>query len=182
MTKVAIIGSAACANKFIETIKKHGKQTEFMLQFIPENLPAIIDDIEIFKKKIPREIFDADVICDYSGHKDIVYALAGVKKVVSPKCFCAADISEEFGIPEFEVEIDKDNGIIKNITVTKSSPCGASYFLADKLKGLKIDEALSNVGLLTQHACRGSGGPLGTIHAAAEIHKKALKDAIGKKI
>ena len=180
MTTIAIIGDAACAGKFIEMIKKHGKDTKFITQFIPEKLPPLIDDIESIKNSIPKEVFDADVVCNYSGHPDISYALSKAKKVISPRCFCAADISGEFGIPGFEVE--HYNGIIKNITVIRSSPCGASYFLARELKGMKVADALSRVGLLTQYACRGSGGPPGTIHKAAEIHKKALQDAIDKEI
>lgn len=180
MKTIAIIGNAACAKKFIEMIRKHGKETKFILQFIPENLPPIIDDIELIKKKIPKAVLDADVVCDYSGHPDILHILRGAKKVISPHCFCSVNISKEFGIPEFDVEIDKNKGIIKNINVIKSSPCGASYFLARKLKGMEVEDALSKVGLLTQNACKGSGGPLGTIHKAAEIHKKALEEAIYK--
>jgi hypothetical protein len=189
MTTIAIIGNAACANKFIEMIKKHGKHTNFTVQFVPKNLPAIVDDVDLIKNLIPKEVFSADVVLDYSGHPDVPYALRDAKKVITSgkcgssrinvkftKCFCAADISGEFGIPEFEIELD--NGIIKNIKVIKSSPCGAAYFLADKLKGMKIEDALSKAGLLTQNACKGSGGPLGTMHQAAEIHSKALEKAV----
>lgn len=192
MTTVAIIGNAACANKFIEMIKKHGKHTKFAIQFVPKNLPQIADDVSLIKDSIPDEVFSADVILDYSGHPDVPYALRDAKKVITAgkcssdlinvkftKCFCASDISEEFGIPEFEVELV--HGIIKNIKVMKSSPCGAAYFLAGKLKGMKIEDAISKAGLLTQNACKGSGGPLGTLHKAAEIHSKALEKALAKR-
>lgn len=50
-----------------------------------------------------------------------------------------------------------NNGIIKNITVVKSSPRSASYFLARELKGMKIVDAVSKVGFLIQNARKGSG-------------------------
>ncbi len=176
MATLAIIGDSACAKKFIETIKEHGIKTEFVRQFIPEDLPQVIDDVELIRNSIPKEVLTADVICDYSGHPDMKYVLCDAKVVICSNCFCSLDINDEFGVPEFEVELNKK--IIKNIGVIKSSPCGAAYFLAEKLEGMKIDDALSKVGLLTQNACMGSGGPVGAIHKASEIHKKAIERAV----
>ncbi|ODS42184.1 MAG: hypothetical protein MSIBF_02280 [Candidatus Altiarchaeales archaeon IMC4] len=201
MTKVAIIGDCACARELIKHIKK-SRNTGFAGQFVPEDLPGVMDD----SPEIPQFVLSADVVLDYSRHPDMPYALKGAKRVITNAkcirvnlpdsrdsvcensqtrelknakcidCFCAADISEDFGVPEFKVVVE--NGILKDIEVVKSSPCGAAYLLADELKGLAVEEALDKTGLLAQYLCRGKGGPNSSIHKAAEIHKRALEKAV----
>jgi hypothetical protein len=184
MTTVAIIGSKRCSEEFIRNVSAYGRYTVIEKVVYLKNLPGILDD---FEGLIPESVFKADVVLDYSGHPDIVYALKSAKKVVtttrcdlpnvvSVDCFCAADISGEFGIPEFRVDVK--GGRITGIKVLKSSPCGAAYHLAEKLRGLPVGEAIGKCGILTQFICKGRGGPEGAIHKAAEIHRSALEKAI----
>lgn len=86
---------------------------------------------------------------------------------------------EKFGMPEFEIEVE--DGIIKSVKVKRSSICGSSKFVAEKLVGMRVDEAPTKAGYLTQiYPCFASRGIDGKIHRAAHIHKrqveKALKD------
>ncbi|MEM1579179.1 MAG: DUF166 family protein [Archaeoglobaceae archaeon] len=86
---------------------------------------------------------------------------------------------EHFGAPEFEIELEGD--IIKNVKVLKAAFCGATYFVAEKIKGLKIKDAPSKAGYFTQiFPCLASRGLEGGIHKAANAHKKAVERAIKK--
>ncbi|PKP60749.1 MAG: hypothetical protein CVT88_02080 [Candidatus Altiarchaeales archaeon HGW-Altiarchaeales-1] len=186
MRKIAMSGNSRCAEEFIKRISDD-KNVKFLGQWIPENLPEIIDDFS--EIKIPDFVFSADVVLDYTKHQDVPYLLKDAKKVITTSkcnlknvicadCFCAINITEKFGIPEFKVRISK--GKIKGIEVLKSSPCGAAFIIAEKFKDVTPEEALNKVGLLTQYECKGKGGPDSSIHKAAEIHKNALEDAIMK--
>lgn len=197
MTEIAIVGESMCALESVETIRKHGRSTKVVMVFVPKNLPSVIDNLDDVRSLIPSEVFEADVVLDYSKHMDFPEVLKEAKKVVSViksdipnvvsvKCFCSVIISEEFGIPEFEVELEKvesegkTKNKIKKIRVIRSSPCGAAYSLAEKLTGMEAKEALSKAALAAQNFCRGSGGPSGTIHKASEIHRDALLRALSK--
>ncbi|MDI6730557.1 MAG: DUF166 family protein [Candidatus Altarchaeum sp.] len=184
MLKIAIAGNSRCAEEFIKRTNKD-ESVQFVGQWIPENLPKIIDDFS--EIKIPDFVFSADVVLDYTNHPDVPYLLKDAKKILTTSicnlknalytdCFCAVNITEKFGIPKFMVNINE--GKIKDIDVLKSSPCGAAFINAEKIKDKTPEEALNRVGLLTQYECKGKGGPVGSIHKAANIHKNALEKAI----
>ncbi len=184
MLKIAIVGNSRCAGEFIKRTN-NDKSARFIGQWIPENLPEIIDDFS--EIKIPDFVFSADVVLDYTNHPDVPYLLkdaknilttsrCNLKNVLYTNCFCAVNITEKFGIPKFIVKINE--GKIKDIVVLKSSPCGAAFIIAKKIKDKAPEEALNIVGLLTQYECKGKGGLNSSIHKAAEIHKNALEKAI----
>lgn len=186
MIKIAIAGNSRCAENFIKRMS-YDNNIQFLGQWIPENLPEIIDDVS--EINIPNFIFSADVVLDYTNHPDIPCILRDVKKVLTisqcnsknviyADCFCAVNITEKFGVPEFKVKIDKDK--IKDMEVLRSSPCGAAFIVAEKLKGKTVKEALDTIGLLTQYECKGKGGPGSSIHKASWIHKYALEKALIK--
>jgi len=181
---IAIVGSGRCSEELVRNVSVHGKKTVIGERVFLKDLPPILEDLEGL---IPESVFKADVVLDFSGHLDIPYALKKAKRVITGSrcdlpntvavdCFCSIDISEEFGIPEFRIEVEE--GKIREIEVIKSSPCGAAYYLAEKLKGMPVEEAISRCGLLTQFVCKGRGGPKSAIHRAAEIHKAAIERAI----
>ena len=111
----------------------------------------------------------------------------GVKVLVENIC-CATpriddpavrEFFEKFGMPEFEIEVE--DGVVKSVKVKRSSICGSSKFVAEKLVGMEVGEAPAKAGYFTQiYPCFASRGIDGKIHRAAQIHKrqveKALKD------
>jgi len=186
MLKIVVVGNSRCAEEFIKRIS-NDENVKFLGQWLPENLPEIIDDFS--KIKIPDFVFLADIVLDYTNHPDMPYLLKDAKKVLTTSrcnlknvfftdCFCAVNINENFGIPEFNVHINIKNNKIESIEVLKSSPCGAAFIIAKKLKHKSTEDALKEVGLLTQYECKGNGGPDSSIHKAAAIHKNALEKAI----
>ena len=86
---------------------------------------------------------------------------------------------EAYGMPEFEVEIE--NGVIRDVRVTRGAICGSSFFVAEKLRGVSVEEAPSKAGYFTQiYPCYASRGLDGKIHRAANVHKRAIEKAIAR--
>jgi hypothetical protein len=86
---------------------------------------------------------------------------------------------ENFGSPEFEVIVR--NGVVKDVIVKRETLCGSARFIAEKLKGTKLEEASTKAGFLAQiNPCWASRGMDGKIHVSASLHKKAMEKAINK--
>jgi len=84
---------------------------------------------------------------------------------------------EHFGAPEVEVEVE--NGKLKDVRVKRAAFCGATYYVAEKIKGLSVEEAPTKAGYFTQiYPCLASRGHEGGIHKAARAHKRAVEKAI----
>lgn len=107
----------------------------------------------------------------------------GIKVLIEEICCTTPKIDheffEKFGTPEFEVIIEGDR--IKDVKVLRSAFCGATFYVAEKIKNAKIDEAGRLAGYYTQiFPCLASRGIDGGIHKAANAHKKAVEKAIKK--
>jgi len=194
--KVSIILRDRSRMIFAKTISKFFDVLVFKL---PEHLPDFIEEFEF-----PDELF-RDVILSYAFHPDVNLELVKKANEKDVKCIIIAgkykfvkrcsnkikvlvgdaccshlirniEFFEKFGIPEFKVEI-KDN-LIENVEVVRSAPCGATFFVANKLKGVHVSEAPMKAGYFTQLYCLGSRGTGGAIHKAANIHKLAIERAI----
>ncbi|MEM4311534.1 MAG: DUF166 family protein [Nitrososphaerales archaeon] len=107
-----------------------------------------------------------------------------------PKPFCSLtpksgnslidEFAEYFGKPKFKLLVE--DGVIKGLEVIRGAPCGCSYFVAEKLLGIKVRDAPIKASLLAQiYPClasrfRDSEYGESLIHIAAEIAKDALKN------
>lgn len=94
---------------------------------------------------------------------------------------CGNDVVDRFasffGIPE--VKINVNNGIVSNVDVIRSAPCGSTHHMAKGLIGKSIEEAPAYAGLLVQqYPCRAVRGTKSGIHKAAQLHKKAVEKAL----
>jgi thymidylate synthase len=168
-------------------------------------LPSVIENGNEF---LPKKI-QADLVLDYLKHPDLSYDLAmlckhqHIPEVATRKKFknkwthtppiCCAlphhdDLGEYgrlFGAPDFEVVV-QDKRILK-IKVLRGAPCGATWYAAEKIKGLEIEEALQRLGLETQYYCTADPAdwdPLygkSPVHLAANVHTAALRKAVEKK-
>ncbi len=173
---------------------------------LPDYLPPVLDEGFDF----PDELFETDIILSYAFHPDINLELigraedAGVKivliagkfgflrkrsrkiRVIVEDVCCSTlvkgcEFFEKFGIPEFEVSID--SGRLEDVKVIRSALCGATFFVADKLRGVRIEEAPTKAGYFTQiYPCLASRGLRGGIHKAGMIHKLAIERAIRRAI
>lgn len=90
-----------------------------------------------------------------------------------------------FGQPAFTVEVDREQSRIKRMTVTRDACCGCARFVAGKMAGIPLADALEQAGLLHHHyPCQASMGidPLygdTLMHVSGNIMKDAVKDALG---
>jgi hypothetical protein len=90
-----------------------------------------------------------------------------------------------FGRPAFAVTVDKKSQTIASATVSRDACCGCARFVATKLPGTPLDDALEQAGLHHHHyPCRASMGidPLygdTLMHISGNLMKDALKEALG---
>ncbi len=96
-----------------------------------------------------------------------------------------AEFARHFGRPAFEIAVDKPNGRITDITVTRDACCGCARFVAEKLAGEAVPDALEQGGLHHHHyPCQASMGidPLfgdTLMHVSGNLMKDAIKEALG---
>lgn len=164
-------------------------------------LPDFIEDPEDFVDAG----FSADLVLNYLKHPDLVHHLIGLceKKnipVISPgkkgKGFtpftcCGLGKSdklgiygEKFGMPEYKVELVGDR--IKDITVLRGAPCGATWDALQGYIGCQVEDVLVSLPRQVQYFC--SADPSGfdpvsgksPVHFAGYVHIAALKNAIEK--
>jgi len=107
--------------------------------------------------------------------------------IVFPTPFCSltvkysdnkyvVDFAEYFGKPS--LEINCENGIITDVTVMRSSPCGNTNYVAENLIEAEVDKAEEESALLHQYyPCLAS---VELIHKSAFITKAAVKRASGQ--
>lgn len=166
------------------------------------DLPELVDNTAPY---LPEKI-EADLVIDYLRHPDLSHDLAHLCKKLeipevatrkkiknkwtfSPPICCALPKTEQlgeygrlFGAPEYEVTIE--NGKIAGAAIKRGAPCGATWDAAEKIIGMKAEEAIETIGIETQFRCTANPAdwdPLygkSPVHLAADFHKKALKDAV----
>ncbi|MCS7121833.1 MAG: DUF166 domain-containing protein [Archaeoglobaceae archaeon] len=173
-----------------ELIENPSQYLNFPENFKPEILVSFANhpdiNIELIKEAAKRNV----KIVIFSGSKAGSRAQLkneaekhGIKILVEEVCCTTPKIDheffEKFGTPEFEVSIEGDR--LKEVKVLRAAFCGATFYVAEKIKGAKIDEAGRLAGYYTQiFPCLASRGIKGGIHKAAKAHKKAIEKAIKK--
>jgi hypothetical protein len=90
-----------------------------------------------------------------------------------------------FGQPAFSIEVDREQGRIGPVVVTRDACCGCARFVAEKMSGLPLADVLEQAGLLHHHyPCQASMGIDALygdtlMHVSGNIMKDAVKDALG---
>lgn len=136
-------------------------------EFVPENLPeadlilsiGLYGDINMIIPVVARKTGAKSIIVPIHDPKQIPFGLqkemeAEVEgaKIVFPKPFCTLEpvgdkfideFAETFGKPELEIEAD---GLIKSIEVKRGAPCGSTWFVAEKLANIPVEEAEFEAG------------------------------------
>ncbi|MEJ2411623.1 MAG: DUF166 family protein [Anaerolineales bacterium] len=62
-----------------------------------------------------------------------------------------SEFARFFGMPELELEINPERGIITGAQVKRDAVCGCARFVAEGLVGLSVNEAEEKAGLLHHH-------------------------------
>jgi len=77
--------------------------------------------------------------------------------MISPITFCTLqeddaqhplirEFARAFGVPEIEIAVE--NNRVEQARVIRSAPCGSTYFVAEALKGTKVQDAEEKSGIL----------------------------------
>jgi len=203
MQKITVFQQNNSGESKIAGIKKFGKNTfEIETINIDQALPDIIDNTSEYLPKL----LDTELVLDYLKHPDLSYDLAMLCKkqnipivasgkkiiaddVIKPSICCSlanydqlGEYGKLFGYPSIDIKI-KD-GIIDNVDIKKGAPCGATWNAAQKIKGLKIEDAAKRYGLEVQFFCSANPAnwdPIGgksPVHLAADVHESAFKKAL----
>lgn len=189
----------------IAGMKRFGKnRIEMEIIDIDGPLPDLIDDASPW---LPDHI-DADLVLDYLTHPDLSEDLSllcerlGLPLVASGKkvtqgnamtpaicCMlashhCLGAYGELFGTPDIDVEVE--DGVIKNVEVLRGAPCGATWDAAQKIIGQDVEYARVRYGLEVQFFCTAdpaSWDPINgksPVHLAADIHGAAFNRSCKK--
>ncbi|WP_342305996.1 DUF166 family protein [Methanolobus sp. ZRKC5] len=131
------------------------------IEYIPDNLP--LSDLIIAIDLHPDLLMTVPDIAEMTGAKGVIIPVddsrlvpAGLTEQVKnklesqevececPKPFCSLDISGKpvidefvkmgFGRPLLHIETDPVNGLFTHVGVIRDAPCGATWFVAKKLK------------------------------------------------
>lgn len=139
---------------------------ENISEFVPENLPeadlilsvGLYGDINMIIPIIASKTGAKSIIVPIHDPKQIPIGLQREietecdVKIVFPKPFCSLEpvgdryideFTSIFGKPELEIEADK---LIKSIKVKRGAPCGSTWFVAEKLENIPIEEAEFEAG------------------------------------
>ncbi|NPA94268.1 MAG: hypothetical protein GXO58_02430 [Thermodesulfobacteria bacterium] len=168
---------------------------------VDQPLPPLIDEPEDY---IPDD-FHGDLVLNFLKHPDLSYYLVELCKkknipviasgqqipgAICPFTCCGLGKKEglgaygqQFGVPEYDVELTQDNKI-ESITVKRAASCGATFQVVREIIGLDIEEAPTVISRQVQYLCLSDPSDFdpvsgkSALHFAGEVHKSALKKAI----
>ncbi|GAB4311122.1 MAG: DUF166 family protein [Methanobacteriaceae archaeon] len=182
---------------------------EFLDEFedyVPDNLPecdlivsiGLFGDINMVIPIIASKTNCKSIIIPIYHPKQIPVGLqeeikAGVEniRVVFPKPFCSLKpvgdkyidkFTELFGKPMVRIEFDE---IIKNVEVLRGAPCGSTWFIAENLEAVPVEEAEFVTGdkfhnfpcLASMNTDQSIGDTI--MHLAGYKSKEAVKNGLG---
>ncbi len=62
-----------------------------------------------------------------------------------------ASFTRYFGRPKLEIKVDTQSGTIAEVKVERCAPCGSTHRVAEKLVGVRVEEAVPQAGLHAHH-------------------------------
>ena len=95
------------------------------------------------------------------------------------------EFAQYFGQPQFKATVNEDAGEISSLEVVRDACCGCAYYVAEKLAGAPVEEALESAGLHHHHyPCHATMGidPQYNdtlLHVSGNLMKEVVKEALG---
>lgn len=193
-----IVFQRGCGGKHVISGMRKHSDIDVVSFTVDGHLPQIVDNPQDFLD----QDFEADLIFDHLHHRDLSEYLVKIAKkkgipiivpgmniegAINPRICCSLVLGdklpgfEKFGNPEFE--LSTKDGTVSDIKVVRGAPCGATWDAAEKVKGMKIEDAISRIGLEVQFLCGAASGydvaksKKAPLHLAGEVHSKALEKA-----
>jgi len=94
------------------------------------------------------------------------------------------EFARTFGMPAFEIEVDRQTRVIQSVEVRRDAACGCARYVAEKLAGVPADGAEEQAGLLHHHfPCWAAMGVIAAyddtlMHVSGNI----MRDAVGEQV
>lgn len=207
MQKILVVQKNGMGALKVAAIRELGLEMDVRVIDALGPFPPIIDEPENnFPPDLDQSIAWADVVLDHLYHADLTGYLAERAKlagkpvvasgrkvpgIICPTTCCTlprmaklGDYAESFGMPEVNLEVSPE-GVVERVEVVRGAPCGATWRAAEKLVGLKAEEAAARFGLETQFNCYAKANPnvflTNPLHVAGDVHAAAVEKALGKK-
>ena len=95
------------------------------------------------------------------------------------------EFARYFGRPDLEISVDEEKKIIAATAVNRDAVCGCTRYVAEKLIGVHVDEAIEKAGLLHHHfPCLASMTKLNAFNHDTLMHASGhlLQDNIAEQI
>ncbi len=175
-------------------------------EYIPDNLPScdlilaigLMGDINLIIPGVAKKTGARSIIVSINHPSQIppglqkeIEELVEDRVIVFAKPFCSLkptgdpyidEFVRYFGKPEMEIKAD---GLIKKINVIRGAPCGSTWYIAEELEGIPVEEAEFEAGKkLHNYPCLASmrtdpqvGDTL--MHLAGYQIKEAVKKGLG---
>ncbi|MFO7760753.1 MAG: DUF166 family (seleno)protein DfsP [Thermodesulfobacteriota bacterium] len=202
MEKIVIFQQNGSGKTKIKGIQRYGRDLAIHKIFdITSDLPLVIEEPE----KYIIDNFSGDLVLSFLYHPDLLDQLALIcqlkkipliasgqknnKAITPPTCCglgektsCRKKYSEQFGTPHYRITL-KDQRIVE-VEVVRGAPCGVTWEVIPKLKGLTVDEARECIAREVQYRCTASPNDFdpisgsNPIHFAGNIHYRALENAV----
>ena len=61
------------------------------------------------------------------------------------------EFAHYFGRPMFQIQVDPDKGVVRQVTVLRDSLCGCAHHVAENLVGVPVKDAEQKAGILHHH-------------------------------
>lgn len=180
---------------------------EDIVEYIPENVPeadliiaaGMHGDINMVIPEVVEKSGAKSVIVPIYHPRQVPIGLQNeIKKslekevaIVFPKPFCSLtstgnefidEFTTVFGKPKFEIQVD---AIVKSVKVLRGAPCGSSWYIAENIIGIPVDEAefeannkLHNFPCSASMSTDNKTGDT-ILHLASYKTKEAIKRALG---
>ncbi len=201
ITQIAVFEYQHSGHQKIAGIRRYGRNIEIVsITDLAGPLPDFIDEPEDYIK----DDFEADLVLCFIKHPDLAYYLATICRgkgipiiasgtktalALTPFTCCGLGIhknlgayGEQFGVPEFTVAMRDDK--IFAVTVKRGASCGATWQIADRIIGLRVEDALPVIGREVQYLCAADPSAFdpisgkSSLHYAGHVHINALKKAV----
>jgi hypothetical protein len=111
------------------------------------------------KNQLQRELQEAGVASVFpKTFCTLTEETAGYRGEAKP--YSSALISEfakHFGRPKLRIEVNAGTNVIEKINITRGAPCGSTHYMAEKLVGVSVEDAVPRAGLVShQYPCLAS--------------------------
>jgi hypothetical protein len=167
-------GPASWEVEILEITSSLPTMMENPLEFLPHNIPTADLVISLGEHPGVAELLPA--IVNASGARAVIAPVdnrawlpPGLAKqveralqkmgvpMISPVTFCTLqedaahhplmrEFARSFGAPEIEITVENDH--VKEVRVIRCAPCGSTYFVAEGLKGTRVQDAEEKSGIL----------------------------------